>query len=262
MQTESVHLIVGASGGIGSALARGLAADGARLVLAGRRIEPLEDLAAELPGESEPVQLDATDAAAFDRVTADVVERHGRLDGVVNLAGSILLKPAHRTSPEEFEATVRQNLVTAFNAVRAGASAMMQRARSTGGASNGADWKGGGSIVLLSTAAARTGLPNHEAIAAAKAGVLGLALSAAASYAPRGIRVNAVAPGLVRTPLAEPVLANEASAKASTAMHPLGRLGEPADVARTLRFLLDPENDWITGQVIGVDGGLGTVRAR
>lgn len=252
MQEERVHLVVGAAGGIGSVLARGLAESGARLVLAGRRLEPLEQLAAELPGASEPVQLDATDAAAFDRVTADIVERHGRLDGVVNLAGSILLKPAHRTSPEEFEATLRQNLVTAFNAVRAGAGAMQSRS----GANDG------GSIVLLSTAAARTGLPNHEAIAAAKAGVLGLALSAAASYAPRGIRVNAVAPGLVRTPLAEPVLANEASAKASTAMHPLGRLGEPADVARAVQFLLDPANDWITGQVIGVDGGLGTVRPR
>lgn len=247
MSTSPVHLIVGAAGGIGSALARSLSEDGATLVLAGRRIEPLEELATQLAGSGEAVQLDATDAAAFDRVAAGIVERHGRLDGVVNLAGSILLKPAHRTSPEDFETTLRQNLVTAFNAVRAGTNAMM---------------RSGGSIVLASTAAARTGLPNHEAIAAAKAGVLGLTLSAAASYAPRGIRVNAVAPGLVRTPLAEPVLASEASTKASTAMHPLGRLGEAGDVARTLRFLLDPTNDWITGQVIGVDGGLGTVRSR
>jgi len=120
----------------------------------------------------------------------------------------------------------------------------------------------GGSIVLVSSAAARIGLPNHEATAAAKIGVIGLTLAAAASYGPRGIRVNCVAPGLVRTPLTARLTANEASLKASDAMHVLGRIGEPAEVAAALAWLLDPAQGWVTGQVLGVDGGLGSVRAR
>ena len=120
----------------------------------------------------------------------------------------------------------------------------------------------GGSIVLVSSAAARVGLPNQEAIAAAKAGVIGLTLSAAATYASRGVRVNCVAPGLVRTPLTARITANESSLKASIAMHALGRVGEPADVAGAIDWLLGPESSWVTGQVLGVDGGLATVRTR
>ena len=98
--------------------------------------------------------------------------------------------------------------------------------------------------------------------AAAKAGVIGLTLSAAATYAPRGIRVNCVAPGLVRTPMTARITANEASLKASTAMHALGRIGDPADVAGAIEWLLGPDSGWVTGQVLGVDGGLASVRAR
>jgi NAD(P)-dependent dehydrogenase (short-subunit alcohol dehydrogenase family) len=105
-------------------------------------------------------------------------------------------------------------------------------------------------------------LSNHEAIAAAKGAINGLVLSAAASYAPRGIRVNAVAPGLVRTPMTSRITGNEASLKASTAMHALGRIGEPEDVASGLAWLLDPAQSWVTGQILGIDGGLGSLRGR
>ncbi|MEX1279816.1 MAG: SDR family oxidoreductase, partial [Acidimicrobiia bacterium] len=132
-------------------------------------------------------------------------------------------------------------------AVRAGAKAM---------------FKTGGSIVVTSTAAVRTGLPNHEAIAAAKGGVEGLTRAAAATYATRGIRVNAVAPGLVQTPMTERLTASDASREASLAMHALGRLGKPDDIVSAMTWLLDPANDWVTGQVIGIDGGLGSVRPR
>ena len=89
-----------------------------------------------------------------------------------------------------------------------------------------------------------------------------MTLSAAATYASSGLRVNAVAPGLTQTPLTASLTANEGSRKVSEAMHALGRLGEPADVARAVAFLLDPANSWITGQVLGVDGGLGSLRPR
>jgi len=121
---------------------------------------------------------------------------------------------------------------------------------------------GGGSIVLCSSVAARRGLVNHEAIAAAKAGVEGLALAAAASYARFGIRVNCVAPGLTRTDLTRSLTQNETVAKMSAALHPLGRIGEPAEVASAICWLLDREQSWVTGQVIGIDGGLGHVQAR
>jgi 3-oxoacyl-[acyl-carrier protein] reductase len=116
--------------------------------------------------------------------------------------------------------------------------------------------------VLVSSAAALAGLSNHDAIAAAKAGVVGLMLSAAASYATQGLRINAVAPGLTQTPLTAALTASEGSRKVSESMHALGRLGEPDDVARGVAFLLDPANDWITGQVLGIDGGLGHVRPK
>ncbi len=120
----------------------------------------------------------------------------------------------------------------------------------------------GGSVALVSTAAARHGLASHEAIAAAKAGVIGLARSAAATYARQNLRFNVVAPGLVESPLSAFLTTQPAKRKASEAMHPLGRLGTPEDVASMMAFLLDPAHAWITGQVIGVDGGLADLRSR
>ena len=120
----------------------------------------------------------------------------------------------------------------------------------------------GGSLVFVSSAAARSGLANHEAVAAAKAGVIGLTLSAAASYGAKNIRVNCVAPGLVASPMTARITSSEGARTASTAMHALGRLGEPRDVASMIEWLLDPSNSWVTGQVFGIDGGLGTVHTR
>ncbi len=242
MQTPNT-LILGGSGSIGSALARRLIEDGQRVVLSARGEERLSSVAGELgcPWRA----CEASDAAAVDSLVKSLAGEG--LSGVVCCVGSILLKPAHTTSADEFAETLRLNLTTAFNAVRSGAAAMTRT---------------GGSIVLLSSAAARTGLANHEAIAAAKAGVIGLALSAAATYAPRGIRVNVVAPGLVESNMSERLLANEASRKASEGMHPLGRVGRPEDVASAIAWLLAADQSWVTGQVLGVDGGLGSVRSR
>ncbi len=239
------YLIFGATGGIGSALCRRLASHGARLVLAARDAERLRVLADELKASAYP--LDASRFADVDACVEDAHKRLGRLDGVANCIGSLLLKPAHSTSEEEWAATVSTNLTSAFAIVRAGAKAMMST---------------GGSIVLVSSAAARIGLANHEAIAAAKAGIIGLTLSAAATYAPRGIRVNCVAPGLIRTPMTARLTSSEVALKASTSMHALGRIGEPQEVASALEWLLSPEQSWVTGQVLGVDGGLGSVRSR
>jgi len=242
--TRPVHLILGANGGIGSALARWLIGE-ATPVLAGRNAEALGSLAAELDAPS--IVVDPCDVTSVAEGVKQVIADHGRIDGIANCVGSLLLKPAHLTKPEEFDDTLRTNLGSAFAVVRAAAPAMR---------------KAGGSVVLFSSAAARLGLANHEAIAAAKAGVAGLARSAAATYASWNVRFNVIAPGLVRTPLADRITSNEAALKASTGMHALGRIGEPEEIASLARWLLDPAQSWITGQEIGADGGLATLRSR
>ena len=240
----AVNVVIGATGGIGAALARRLAAVGP-LVLAARGAERLGQLAGELGAEAHV--LDATDPGAIDALLSATKERHGRVDGLAVAVGSILLRPAHLTSDEEWREVLRLNLDVAFYAVRAAARTLR------GGSS---------SVLLFSSAAAAVGLPNHEAIAAAKAGVEGLVRSAAASYASQGLRFNAIAPGLVRTPLSGRITGSEASLKASVAMHALGRIGEPDEIASLAAWLLGPEAMWATGQIYALDGGLGAVRAR
>jgi NAD(P)-dependent dehydrogenase (short-subunit alcohol dehydrogenase family) len=222
-----------------------IAAGGGSVYLAGRDAAKLAAIGGELGmpcGTVEASDPDAVDACADAAVAA-----LGGLDGIVNCAGSLILKPAHLTTTAEWQATLAANLSSAFGCVRAAGRLLKAE---------------GGSVVLVSSAAARVGLANHEAIAAAKAGVIGLVLSAAATYAKAKIRFNAVAPGLVRTPLTKGLVASELAEKASIGMHPLGRLGEPEDVARAIHFLLDPAQGWITGQVLGVDGGLADLRSR
>lgn len=239
-----VYLVLGATGGIGSVLSRRLSARNAKLALAARSGDSLAALAGELNAFAAPI--DAGSFSSVETLAMEAKERFGRLDGIANCVGSLLLKPAHLTREEEWQQVLAANLTSAFSAVRAGGKALSE----------------GGSIVLVSSAAARIGLANHEAIAAAKAGVIGLTLSAAATYASRGLRVNCVAPGLVRTPLTARLTASEAALKASTSLHPLGRAGEPAEVAEVIDWLLGPSSSWVTGQVIGVDGGLATVRTK
>lgn len=234
-------LVIGAAGGIGRKLAELLHREGWSLVLAGRSLDSLAAVAATCAAAT--ASLDARD---FDAVDA-VFQAHPGITGAVNLAGSILLKPAHLTTAQDFDDSIALNLRTAFALTRAAG----RHLKSTGG-----------SVVLMSSCAATIGLQHHEAIAAAKAGVEGLMRAAAATYAGAGIRFNAVAPGLVATPLARRITDNEGALKASVAMHPLGRIGQPEEVARAIAFLLSPDNAWITGQVLGVDGGLATLRGR
>jgi 3-oxoacyl-[acyl-carrier protein] reductase len=243
MRPSRAYLIFGATGGIGSHLARNLAADGHRLFLSGRDQTKLALLGRELDAAGQPA--DATDSTQVKAVFAAAREQLDVLDGVVHCVGSLLLKPAARTTDTEWLDTLNTHLSSAFYVLREAAGAL---------AANG------GAVVLLSSAAARHGFANHEAIAAAKAGIIGLTLSAAATYARQKIRVNCVAPGLTRTPLTAGLTGNETMLKNSTALHALGRIGEPEEVAAAIRFLL--ENEWITGQVLSIDGGLSSVFPR
>lgn len=174
-------------------------------------------------------------------------EKVGDIDGVVNFSGSLLLKSAHLTTQEQYEEVIKASLTTSFAVVHAAGKYMSTR---------------GGSVVLMSSAAAISGFTNHEAIASAKAGVIGLTLSAAATYASNNLRFNAIAPGLIETKLTSGITGSQAARKVSESMHPLGRIGTPLDVARAVEFLLSKDNPWITGQVLAIDGGLSSVHPK
>ncbi len=241
----SMTAIIGSTGTIGSVLARRLVRHGHRLLLVGRNEAKLSALSEEL--DQPFAKVDLSNSQSLEAALEQAAETAGGINGIVNCVGSLLLKSAHTTTDEEFRAIVETNLFTAFATVRAGARILREQ---------------GGTIVLFASAAAEIGIANHEAIAAAKAGVIGLARSAAASYASKNIRVNVVSPGLIRTEMTKRIWESSASSTASAQMHALGRLGEPEQVASLVDWLISSENDWITGQVIGVDGGLGHILSR
>jgi NAD(P)-dependent dehydrogenase (short-subunit alcohol dehydrogenase family) len=238
-------VITGATGAIGSKLAELLAARGFSLVLAARTPEPLDALASRLGARAFP--CDVTEPEQVAALLAAAAESGQPIKAVAHCVGSVFLKPLHLTTDTDWRGVMRQNLDSAYLVLRESVKAMR---------------KEGGAVVLSSSAAARVGLSNHEAIAAAKGGIESLVASAAATYAHARVRINCVAPGLVRSAMTERITGNPASLKVSTEMHPLGRIGEGADVARAMAFLLDPDQSWITGQVLGVDGGLGTIKSR
>ena len=242
MDDASVYLVLGGTGGIGSELTRQLIEVGGKVIAAGQDESRLSELSRETGAET--IAIDATGFDNVEQAADRALALFGRLDGIANCVGSVLLRPAHMTSEAAYRETIALNLDTAFGAVRVGGKFLGP----------------GGSVVLVSSAVVRSGLPNHEAIAAAKGGIESLVRSAAATYGPAGIRFNAVAPGLVQTPLTARITSNERAAEASRSLHVLGRFGEPAEVASAIAWLLDPSQGWITGQVIGVDGGLGSAR--
>ncbi len=237
---HKVVLVTGGSGGVGSEVARCLVAAGDRPVLVARDGERLASVAAELGCAAYPGDVLDNDAVAH---IVNAVERDvGEIDGLVHAVGSILLKPLHATSLDEWRQTFEINATSAFIVMRNLMPRLMRRKR--------------GSVVLFSTVAASMGLANHESIAAAKSAIEGLVTSASISYARYGIRVNAVAPALTKTALSQKMWQNDASLAASTAMHPLGRIGTPADIAPAVMYFLSDAAAWTTGQILGVDGGL------
>jgi NAD(P)-dependent dehydrogenase (short-subunit alcohol dehydrogenase family) len=235
-------IIIGATGGIGAPLSRRLASAGHSIHAIGRDPAKLAALTAEIGGTS--AVADVTNRAELD---AAIKAAGPTVSGLAYCVGSINLKPVTRITDEDVERDFRLNALGAFHAVQFALPALKA--------------SGNASVVLFSTVAVAQGFASHASIGMAKGAVEGLMLSLAAELAPK-IRVNCVAPSLTKTPLAAALTGNEQMATAIAALHPLQRLGEADDVAAAAAFLLSPDATWITGQVIGVDGGRSSLRTK
>jgi NAD(P)-dependent dehydrogenase (short-subunit alcohol dehydrogenase family) len=236
-------LIYGGSGGIGSALAARLHAKGHALHLVGRDQTRLQHIAQRLSASF--TCADVEDPASFSKVMADAGDR---LRGLVYAVGTINLKMLPRLTAQDFERDFRINALGAALALQAALPALKAEEGTT-------------SALFFSTVAASQGFTAHSSIAMAKGAVEGLVLASAAELAPK-IRVNAVAPSLTRTDLASSLTSNEQMVTAIAQMHAMQRIGEPDDCAAAAEFLLSQEANWMTGQIIHVDGGRSKLRTK
>lgn len=235
-------LIFGGTGGIGAALARRLRAQGRSVHLAARNEANLKTLASEI-GASWTVS-DVNDPAAIQKAVVDAGEG---LSGLAYAVGTINLKPVARLSDADFEQDFRVNALGAVRAVQAALPAFKKQDSA--------------SVLLFSTVAVAQGFTAHASVAMAKGAIEGLTLALAAELSPK-VRVNCIAPSLTKTELAKALTANETMANAIAQMHALQRLGEADDIAPLGALLLSPDAGWITGQIIGIDGGRSTLRTK
>lgn len=239
-------VIYGGTGGIGMATARALRKRGIPLHLAARDAGRLEEAAAVL-GETTFTVGDVTDPAHFATVTREAGDT---LAGLVYAVGTINLKPLAKLTADDAVTDFKLNALGALLALQAAAPALKAGAGETGAG-----------VVLFSTVAVAQGFAAHASVAMAKGAVEGLALSLAAELSPQ-IRINVVAPSLTRTPLAAAITGNETLASGIASMHALQRLGTPDDIGALAAFLVSAEAGWITGQIIGADGGRSTLRTK
>ncbi|MEN9699293.1 MAG: hypothetical protein RLZZ301_491 [Bacteroidota bacterium] len=225
-------IIIGASSGIGLALTKQLLESGAS-VFATR-------LQKEIPFEHPKLQW-----FKYDAIESEWPLENTNLDGLVYCPGTIVLKPFKRLSSTDFLTDYNLQVSGAVRAIQAAVPSLLQSTQA--------------SIVLFSSVAAQQGLPFHSMVSASKGAIEGLTRALAAEFAPK-IRVNAIAPSLTDTPLAENLLNTDAKRDANAARHPLRRIGQTGDLAAMAHFLLDEKSSWISGQVLAVDGGISTLR--
>ena len=242
--TGMTGLVTGASGGIGAEIARTLAAQGARLALSGSNIEKLEAFAATLGGSHVCVPCDLGDAAAVDSLVPTAVEAlGGQLDILVNNAGITRDNLMMRMKDDEWDAVQRINLEAAFRLIRAAARPMM-KARF-------------GRIISITSVVGVTGNPGQANYAASKAGLIGMSKSLAQELASRGITVNCVAPGFIRSAMTDAL--NDAQKQAILTRIPAGTLGEGADIGAAVLYLASREASYVTGQTLHVNGGMAMI---
>ncbi|CAN5352438.1 3-oxoacyl-[acyl-carrier-protein] reductase [soil metagenome] len=241
--TGMTALVTGASGGIGSAVAKALAARGATVALSGTREEALKAVAADIPG-AVIVPCDLSDAAQVDALIPRAVEAlGGRLDILVNNAGVTRDNLVMRMKDEEWDTVIRVNLEAAFRLIRA-ASKPMMKARF-------------GRIVSITSVVGTTGNPGQANYAASKGGLTAMSKALAQELASRNITVNCVAPGFITSAMTDAL--PEAQKEALTTRIPAGKLGEGADVAAAVVYLASRDAGYVTGQTIHVNGGMAMI---
>lgn len=236
--------IGGIGGGIGSAAAKRLSSANWTVGGFGRPSAKWSAYKEDHP-EYRLYEADATKSGEVNQAVEAFAGEHGGIDAYIHAVGNVFLKPLHMISDEEWQSVISVNLTSAFNAGRAVLGPMRKNKH--------------GVLVFFSSVAAQAGLSNHEGIAAAKGGIAGLARSISATYASVGIRANAIAPGLVETPATNMLTGSEQARRISERMHPLGRIGTADEVASLAAWLVSEDAAWMTGQVIGMDGGMGSI---
>lgn len=233
-------LVTGASGGIGSAIAKALAAQGAKVALSGTREAALKAVASEIEGETVILPCNLSDPEAVDALIPSAVEALGQLDILVNNAGVTRDNLAMRMKDEEWSDVIRINLEAAFRLARASLRPMM-KAR-------------GGRIISITSVVGATGNPGQANYAASKAGVVGMSKALAQEVASRGITVNCVAPGFIRSAMTDDL--PDAQKEALMTRIPAGKLGEGDDIAAAVAYLASDEAAYITGETLHVNGGM------
>jgi len=241
--TFMTALVTGASGGIGSEIAKALAAQGARLAVSGSNADKLEAFRTSLGGDHVALPCNLSDGAAVDALVPQAVEALGKIDILVNNAGVTRDNLAMRMKDEEWDSVIRVNLEAAFRLMRAAAKPMM-KARF-------------GRMISVTSIVGVTGNPGQANYAASKAGLIGMSKSMAQELASRGITVNCVAPGFITSPMTDAL--PEAQKTALTTKIPAGRLGEGADIGAAVVYLASREAGYVTGQTVHVNGGMAMI---
>ena len=236
-------LVTGASGAIGGAIATALHAQGASVALSGTRREALDALAAELGEGAHAVPANLGDAEETEALPGRVEEALGDLHILVNNAGLTRDMLALRLSDDQWQSVIDVNLTSAFRLSRAALRGMMRRRH--------------GRIVNIASIVGVTGNPGQANYAASKAGMIGMTKSMAAEVAARGVTLNCIAPGFVRSPMTDAL--SEQQQAGLLERIPAGRIGEPADIAGAAVFLASDEAAWVTGQTIHVNGGMAMI---
>lgn len=241
--TGMTALVTGASGGLGSAIAKALAAQGARLAVSGSNAEKLEAFRAELGGDHVALACNLSDGAEVDQLVPRAVEALGQLDILINNAGVTRDNLAMRMKDDEWDQVIRVNLEAAFRLIRAAAKPMM-KARF-------------GRVITITSVVGTTGNPGQANYAASKAGLVGMSKALAQELASRNITVNCVAPGFMRSAMTD--LLPDAQKTALLSRIPAGDLGKGEDVAAAVVYLASKEAGYVTGQTLHVNGGMAMI---